>query len=281
MLGVTSYVSVDLSPFPLLWVIPLALYLTSFILVFAKWPVPWVGTPHDLMVFAGVPAIILLFYIILKGGFDPFFATMVSFLGFFLITMVCHGELAKDRPTTRYLTEYFLLMSVGGALGGLFNAMIAPQVFVGVAEYPIAIAVACFLRPTLKKNGWFDELIISAFPSLGNWVRDTGDNMAKSVGRPAPRSYWLLNYALDFLLALFVFALTLWIRNNARNNWGWYLGQQGNGLITVLKFLGFSDNGAAEFWPKAINLGIYGPGMIFCMMFGFGRSFRFGLAMSA
>ena len=60
MLGVTSYVSVDLSPFPLLWVIPLALYLLSFILVFAKWPVPWVGGPHSIMAFLGVPVLIIL-----------------------------------------------------------------------------------------------------------------------------------------------------------------------------------------------------------------------------
>ena len=65
--------------------------------------------------------------------------------GFFLVTMVCHGELAKDRPTTRHLTEYFLLMSVGGALGGLFNAMIAPQIFTGVAE-------DVTLRPGAQQN---------------------------------------------------------------------------------------------------------------------------------
>lgn len=280
MLGVTSYVSVDLSPFPLLWVIPLALYLLSFILVFSKWPVPWVGTPHDIMVFLGVPAIILLFFVNLKGGFNPFSSTLICFSGFFLITMVCHGELAKDRPTTSHLTEYFLLMSVGGALGGLFNAMIAPQIFVGVAEYPIAIAAACFLRPTLKQNGWFDELLVTAFQGFGNWVRDTGDTVAKSLGKAPPRSYWLLNYTLDIVLALFVFLLTLWIRSSARNNWGWYQ-NQGNGLVSILKFLGFSDRGANEFYANALPLGLYGPGMVFCMMFGFGRAMRFGLTMIA
>ncbi len=248
MLGVTSYVSVDLSPFPLLWVIPLALYLLSFILVFSRFTfpvlaiilgimgymilllpgsymlstdlffnyalpllfyfvlpalfvtlivsiflhpranIPWVSTPHDVMVFAGLLAIIVLFLVLLQGGFNPFSSTMMTFAGFFLVTMVCHGELAKDRPTTRHLTEFFLLMSVGGALGGLFNAMIAPQIFVGVAEYPIAIAAACFLRPSPKKDGWFDELLVNAFPSLGTWVRETGDKVAESMGKPAPRA---------------------------------------------------------------------------------------------
>jgi hypothetical protein len=330
MLGVTSYVSVDLSPFPLLWVIPLALYLLSFILVFSKWPVPWVGTPHDVMVFIGVPAIIVLFFIIVKGGFDPFKATMFSFAGFFFATMVCHGELAKDRPTTDHLTEYYLLMAVGGALGGVFNAMIAPQIFVGVAEYPIAIAAACFLRPTLKKDGWFDELVLKtpwailalvvasalfAVALLGlpdrfvlillvalgigvialavvsasqegphygfsKWVREAGDNLAKSFGSPAPNSHWVLNYGLDFLLALFVFLLTIWIKNSARASWGWYL-NQGNGLVSMLKFFGLSDKQAGEFYANALQIGLYGPAMIFCMMFGFGRAFRFGLSMCA
>ena len=284
MLGVTSYCSVDLSPFPLLWVIPLALYLLSFILVFSKWPVPWVGTPHDVMVFVGVPAIVCLFYILLKGGFDPFKATLGSFIGFFVVTMVCHGELAKDRPTTRNLTEYFLLMSVGGALGGLFNAMIAPQIFDGVAEYPIAIAAACFLRPTLKKNGWFDEFLVSTFPwglgafilailvflatpllpgwfvgfalpalgvaivvlavvsttgenresSFGTWVRDTGDNMARSVGKPAPRTvFGFSTILLIFSWVCLFCSLTLWIRSSSRNNWGWFEKNQKNGMISA------------------------------------------------
>src|SRR5262249_43244545 len=109
MLGVTSYVSVDLSPFPLLWVIPLALYLLSFILVFAKWPVPYVGWPHTAIAFLGVPALILLFLVYQQDSFtgNPYRSTLFTFGGFFIVTMVCHGELAKDRPTTRHLTEYF------------------------------------------------------------------------------------------------------------------------------------------------------------------------------
>ena len=61
--------------------------------------------------------------------------------------MVCHGELAKRRPDGRYLTEFYLSMSVGGVLGGLFNALVAPVLFSTVLEYPLALVLACALRP--------------------------------------------------------------------------------------------------------------------------------------
>lgn len=287
MLGVTSYVSVDLSPFPLLWVIPLALYLLSFILVFSKVPIPWVGTPHTVAVWGAVPAILAMCFILLRGGFDPFVATWISFIGFFLVALVCHGELAKDRPTPAHLTEYFLLMSVGGALGGFFNGIIAPLLFVGVAEYPIAIAVACFLRPTPKPDGWLDETLVNAFPSLETWSRDTGDKMAQGVGMAPPRSHWVLNVMLDVFIGLFVLGLTLWIRNSAQNNWNWYNDNPGepNGLVSVLKTLGFRFDAErpgeySDKLRKFLPIGLYGPSLIVCALVGFGRALRFGFCVT-
>src|SRR5262249_27909784 len=72
---------------------------------------------------------------------------LLHLANFFLITMVCHGELARDRPTTKYLTEYFMLMSLGGVLGGMFNALFAPLAFHSLAEYPLAMVAACLLLP--------------------------------------------------------------------------------------------------------------------------------------
>jgi hypothetical protein len=152
--------------------------------------------------------------------------------------------------------------------------------FVGVVEYPLAIIAACFLRPTLKKDGWFDELLVSAFPSFGTWVEETGDNLAKSLGMEPPRSRWLLNYSLDIILAIFLLALTYFIRNGSINSWGWYSGTpEKNGLFSILRFLGMSETGAQEFLPKARPFATYGPALIFCILFGFGRAVRFGLAM--
>ena len=120
---------------------------------------------------------------------------------------------------------------------------------------------------------------MSAFPGFGNWTRETGDNLAKSMGKPPTHSLWLLNYTLDFVLALFVFALTLWIHSNSLNNWGWHPKDGGRGMFSILKFLGLSDQTARTFYPNALSIFIYGPALIFCVMFGFGRAFRFGLAM--
>jgi hypothetical protein len=87
---------------------------------------------------------------------------------FFVIAMVCHGELAADRPASRYLTEFYLWMSLGGVLGGIFNALVAPRLFEGVYEYPLVIAVACLLRPARAGSrerrgaGWFDFALPAA-----------------------------------------------------------------------------------------------------------------------
>jgi hypothetical protein len=144
LLGVTEFITTDVAAVPLLWVIPLALYLLTFCLAFA----PRRLVRLDSMV-----------------GVQPFFILALSFLffwgrqsegpwviplhllTFFVTAMVCHGELAQSRPPTANLTEFYLWIAVGGVLGGLFNALVAPIVFKEVAEYPLAIVLACLLRP--------------------------------------------------------------------------------------------------------------------------------------
>ena len=144
MLGVTTYITTDLAAFPLLWVIPLALYLLTFILVFARRqliPVPRMGR---LLALLAIPAMIAL---IVEANYPHFVLIPEHLLLFFAASMVCHGALAADRPSTRHLTEYYLWMSVGGVLGGLFNTLLAPTLFRGILEYPLAIVLACIFRP--------------------------------------------------------------------------------------------------------------------------------------
>jgi hypothetical protein len=144
MLGVTTYITTDIAPIPLLWVIPLALYLLTFILCFARKPL----LPHGAMVRV-LPVLMLpLVILILAQALQPWWILIpLHLLAFFTASMVCHGELARGRPSTRHLTEFYLWMSFGGVLGGLFNALLAPLVFPMVAEYPIAMALACLLLP--------------------------------------------------------------------------------------------------------------------------------------
>jgi hypothetical protein len=146
MLGVTMALSTDLPPVPMLWVAPLALYLLSFILVFAKMP-PWV---HPTMIWALPLAVVFQVYLILGGKPLPFgWQLTVHLSTLFVVAMVCHGELARERPPTRYLTEYYLWLSVGGVLGGFVNAVVAPLLFTTVAEFPLTLVAAAFLMPPL------------------------------------------------------------------------------------------------------------------------------------
>ena len=151
MLGMTTYLTTDIAAIPFFWVIPLALYLMTFILVFARWPVVWTQEPHELVLYAQPCFLMFLMMIFLANLSPPMWLTFLLHITAFLFTtLMCHGELAKDRPTAAHLTEFYLWMSFGGMLGGLFNALVAPTVFqVGVLEYPLALIVSCFVRPNM------------------------------------------------------------------------------------------------------------------------------------
>ena len=144
MIGVTTKITTDVAAIPLLWVLPLALYLLSFILVFARRPL----LPHVAMVRA-LPMIVLALVVVIEArAVEPLRLIVALHLALaFVAAMVCHGELAIDRPDPRHLTEFYLWLAVGGALGGVFNALVAPVVFHSVVEYPIAIVLACLAMP--------------------------------------------------------------------------------------------------------------------------------------
>jgi hypothetical protein len=155
MLGVTTYMTTDIAAIPLLWIIPLTLYLLSFILVFARWPVLWTGTPHRIFVYLQPLALLTLGMIAFGAWAMTTLWTIVAHLGaFFACVMVCHGELAKDRPPPKHLTEFYLWMSVGGVLGGIFNCLIAPLVFKQIIEYFLVLIVVLFLRPQTHFWSW-------------------------------------------------------------------------------------------------------------------------------
>src|SRR5215212_5493777 len=149
MLGVTAYITTDISPVPLLWVIPLSLYLFSFVIVFS----PSQTVPD--LVHRGMVAVLPLMIASLVVAMlidlrDPFWLLVgLHLLGFFVVAMVLHGEVARDRPPARHLTEFYLWVSVGGVLGGVFNALVAPVAFSTVIEYPLAIVLACLFLPGL------------------------------------------------------------------------------------------------------------------------------------
>lgn len=167
MLGLTSFITTEVASIPLLGILPLALYLATFILAFAT--KRWLSVPllSRLLPFA---ALCLMFQMFTEAT-DPIAVIVLMHLAFFFIAaLLCHTRLADDRPEAESLTEFYLWMSVGGVVGGLFNALVAPHLFVGVAEYPLAIVAACLFRvaakaskETARWNRWDVVLPVAVF----------------------------------------------------------------------------------------------------------------------
>ena len=142
LIGATTYITTDLAAVPLLWVLPLAVYLLSFILTFGHWP----DRLHRLVTTATLPVILVVLFLMISALKQRIWITMLwHFLLLLLVALACHGELARSRPASRHLTEFYLLLSVGGVLGGLFNALIAPVVFRSLVEYPLVMVLAAVL----------------------------------------------------------------------------------------------------------------------------------------
>jgi hypothetical protein len=144
MLSATTYISTDIAAIPLLWVIPLSLYLLTFVLTFARRP----PVPHA--VIARVMPIALLVLTIALVAKNPVASPTliaVHLAAFFITAMACHGELARDRPAAVDLAEFYFWMSLGGVLGGAFNALLAPLLFTDVVEYPLTVLLAALVVP--------------------------------------------------------------------------------------------------------------------------------------
>ncbi len=144
MLSVTTYLTTDIAAIPLLWIIPLAIYLLTFTLVFAQRQL----VPHHFMVRWMPLVVLVLVVMMLQEGTEPIGLILgLHLLGLFWLAMVCHGELARTKPAPAQLTEFYLWLALGGVLGGMFNALVAPRIFQGLVEYPLMIVVACLLKP--------------------------------------------------------------------------------------------------------------------------------------
>lgn len=155
MLGVTTYLSSDISPIPLLWVVPLALYLLTFILAFARKPLTNLPRLSKLLLALGF----ILLFLILAELRHPIWLLVLLHLDFFFIAaLIGHTRLAQDRPPAAQLTEFYLWLSVGGVLGGIFNSLLAPILFSTIVEYPLAIILALMLRvPAKQPQPWADK----------------------------------------------------------------------------------------------------------------------------
>ena len=156
MLGVTSYMTNNIASTPFLWIMPLALYLLTFVIVFASKPLVTANGLAKLF-----PWMVILGFVLIApelshdfGSFQlslnlPPIVKIPLLLGvYFMIALYCHAILVEKRPAASGLTEFYILMSVGGVLGGIFNALIAPVIFNAVYEFILVLAMVLFLRPT-------------------------------------------------------------------------------------------------------------------------------------
>lgn len=163
MLGVTTYISTDVSSIPLIWVVPLAMYLLTFVFAFSsrQWlSAYWIGRVAALLILSITVTVV-------TGANDPpIIIIPMHLLMFFTVAMFCHQRLAADRPDADYLTDFYLWLSVGGVLGGLFNALIAPSLFVTIIEYPLVMIVASYMRET--------RLSDTEQQASSSWKRSTG-----------------------------------------------------------------------------------------------------------
>ena len=143
LVSVTSYVTTDFAV-PLFWIAPLAIYLATFVLVFARRPILSHRLMSTLLPFAVVVPLVL------AAGQVRESLTLLVFplVALFVAAMVCHGELAASRPQVQHLTEFYLWLSLGGAIGGLFNVLVAPLIFKTTAEYPLGLLLACLVPAT-------------------------------------------------------------------------------------------------------------------------------------
>jgi hypothetical protein len=146
LVAFTTYLTTDVASAPFLWVLPLALFLTTFILTFSARPL----FSHAFFV-AWQPRIVAFAFVglALLGDSGWLLSSGIGFLALFVTSMVAHRELYEQRPDAAYLTTFYLLMSLGGVLGGIFAALVAPQIFSTIVEYPLLLILGLALRPSL------------------------------------------------------------------------------------------------------------------------------------
>lgn len=169
LLGVTTYVTTDIASVPLLWIVPLSLYLATFIIVFARRPI---FTTRDCVTMFSAMAIVAVFMIAATVYNRMTIIFIVHFFLFFFSALLCHKALADSRPAARHLTSFYMYMSLGGVLGGLFNALLAPLLFKVPLEYTLALCMVLFVRAMIMQDTYSFQKpasVQSFFKSPGLW----------------------------------------------------------------------------------------------------------------
>ncbi len=218
MLGLTTYVTTDLAPMPLLWVVPLSIYLFSFVLTFGRRVRISYSLVSRLMPIFVVP----LAATMVVGSVGALWVLVpLHLITLFVASLLCHGELASSRPAADRLTEFYLWISIGGVLGGIFNALVAPATFNSAVEYPLALAMACLVRrrdtsatPAASRRQDFRLAVVVAAATFGLlWLAHTLPSLSSlpavpAIGVPALLCFAVRNRPLPFGLGIGTLLIT-------------------------------------------------------------------------
>jgi hypothetical protein len=174
LLAVTNHVTQNIASVPFLWVLPLSIYLLTFILTFdhPRWYQRW----FFIVALAGlVPGMAYLI-----PSLDLKLAVTVFFVGLFVACMFCHGELARMKPDPRYLTRFYLMLSVGGALGAVLVAIVAPLTLPGYFEVNIALVLLALLV-LVQLGGWTRLIGLAVVAATGYFALQGAQDYARDT----------------------------------------------------------------------------------------------------
>jgi hypothetical protein len=206
LVSITTHLSQNVAPLPLLWVLPLALNLATFMLAFESDRIYHRGVMFVLL----VPAFYYMARDLYEDGGNLHIRILIPLFsgGLFLCCMLCHGELARRRPAPQHLTLFYLMVSLGGALGGAFVALIAPRVFRSNLELPLALAACALLAALVMWDGirhkvgrWFlrAALVLGVGVLAGYLARSEHDS--QKVFRLVARNFYGVLHIRDELAA--------------------------------------------------------------------------------
>lgn len=206
LLSLTNHFTTDIAPFPLLWMIPLALYIATFIICFAKRDIisaQFVNSFYEIAL-----AVLTILFLCILYLSNTLVILICGFLSFFLLVLSCHQRLADSRPQLSGLTEFYIWLALGGFLGGVFNAIIAPLVFNYHAELPLTIILLASLRPA----------VTTAASDDFDWLKDIGilvvaavllffaSRMVLDYDLPRTVSVFAIVFGFVFLVSSFAFS---------------------------------------------------------------------------
>jgi len=219
MLGVTTYLANNIAAVPLLWIIPLAIYLLTFILAFAQRQVLALSTWVRIL---QITSLGLLMAYLMEATEPAWLIFLFHLLFLFLGGLVCHRRLAISRPSPEFLTEFYIFLSLGGVMGGLFNAIAAPLAFKTVLEYPITmLLVLIFGIPigaipsefSKRKDlfypcglGLLCAVIFFALWALG--LQTPEQRIVITFGVPLFISFFLIDYPFRFMVGVSAILIT-------------------------------------------------------------------------